>query len=254
MSVEPDAPSTTEGLEEERDFLLRSLDDLERERGAGDIDDADYRALKDDYTARAAAVLKALDDGRATAAAPQPRSPAWKVVAVVAAIAVFAGLAGLLVARSSGSRAPGQTVTGGAPLTVSQQVQAAIAKAGKGDVLESVQALDKILKAHPGNAEALTYKGWILYQAGKQGDSAELRTAGYGTLAQAVKADPKYPDTHIFLAVVLRDQGLPQDALRELDTYVKLNGGQSMPLADSLRKELESVPAAGATTSTTAAP
>jgi tetratricopeptide (TPR) repeat protein len=249
VSVEPES---LDSLEEERDFLLRSLDDLEREREAGDIDDTDYRALKDDYTARAAAVLKALDDGRATVAAPPARSPVWKVVAIVAAVAVFAGLAGLLVARSSGSRAPGQTVTGGAPLTVSQQVQAAVAKAGKGDVLEGVQALDKILATHPDNAEALTYKGWILYQAGKQGDSAELRTAGYGTLAQAVKADPEFADTHVFLAVVLRDQGLPQDALRELDTYVKLNGGKSNPLADSLRKELESPPTS--TTATTAAP
>src|SRR5690606_37957028 len=40
-------------LEEQRDFLLRSLDDLEREREAGDLDDDDYQALKDDYTARA---------------------------------------------------------------------------------------------------------------------------------------------------------------------------------------------------------
>ena len=47
-------------LEEDRDHLLRSLDDLEREREAGDIDDADYVTLRDDYTARAAAVLRAL--------------------------------------------------------------------------------------------------------------------------------------------------------------------------------------------------
>ena len=47
-------------LEEERDFLLASLDDLERERAAGDVDDHDYRTLRADYTARAAAVLRAL--------------------------------------------------------------------------------------------------------------------------------------------------------------------------------------------------
>ena len=48
-------------LEEQRDFLLRSLEDLEREHEAGDIDDHDYEALRDDYTVRAAAVLRALD-------------------------------------------------------------------------------------------------------------------------------------------------------------------------------------------------
>ena len=49
--------------EEERDFLLASLDDLERERAAGDVTDDDYRALKESYTARAAAVLRELDAG-----------------------------------------------------------------------------------------------------------------------------------------------------------------------------------------------
>ncbi|MBV8305542.1 MAG: hypothetical protein JOZ04_15120, partial [Acidimicrobiia bacterium] len=39
-------------LEEQRRFLLQSLKDLDREREAGDIDDLDYRTLKDDYTAR----------------------------------------------------------------------------------------------------------------------------------------------------------------------------------------------------------
>ncbi len=48
-------------LEEERDFLLRSLEDLEAEHQAGDLDDGDYVTLKDDYTARAARVLRALN-------------------------------------------------------------------------------------------------------------------------------------------------------------------------------------------------
>ena len=48
-------------LEEQRDFLLRSLDDLEREHDAGDIDETDYLALRDDYTVRAAAVLRSLE-------------------------------------------------------------------------------------------------------------------------------------------------------------------------------------------------
>ena len=47
-------------LEEERDFLLTSLRDLELEREAGDIDELDYTRLRDDYTARAATVLRAI--------------------------------------------------------------------------------------------------------------------------------------------------------------------------------------------------
>ncbi len=36
-------PDALAALEEERDFLLRSLEDLEREYAAGDVDDSDFR-------------------------------------------------------------------------------------------------------------------------------------------------------------------------------------------------------------------
>src|SRR4051794_18690615 len=47
-------PDELAALEEQRDFLLGSLRDLDAEHDAGDVDEADYLALKDDYTARAA--------------------------------------------------------------------------------------------------------------------------------------------------------------------------------------------------------
>ena len=65
--VAPPGAKTPGALEDERDFCLRSLRDLDAEWEAGDIDAADYRALKDAYTARAAAALHALD-GRPAAA------------------------------------------------------------------------------------------------------------------------------------------------------------------------------------------
>lgn len=61
-ATEPTGPTdpAAGGLIEERDFLLRSLRDLEAEHTAGDIGEADYLALKEDYTRRAAAVLRRL--------------------------------------------------------------------------------------------------------------------------------------------------------------------------------------------------
>src|SRR5579872_3021613 len=132
-------------LAEERDFLLRSLRDLDDERAAGDVDEGDYDVLKEGYTARAAAVLRELEsrrngdgggedtdgDGGGHAAAaepgphegprqppqqpppPQPRRPWWargRLVAAGAGVALFAVGAGLLVAHSAGQRLPGQTV------------------------------------------------------------------------------------------------------------------------------------------------
>lgn len=63
-------------LEEEREFFLRSLRDLEAERAAGDIDELDYASLRDDYTVRAAEVLRQLaaSEDRA-AAAPGDADP-----------------------------------------------------------------------------------------------------------------------------------------------------------------------------------
>ena len=55
--------SITDELEAEREFLLKSLDDLDSELLAGNIDPDNYRVLHDDYTARAAAVIKSIDDG-----------------------------------------------------------------------------------------------------------------------------------------------------------------------------------------------
>ena len=61
-SASGDADETDrEVLEEERHFLLRSLDDLDAERAEGNIDDETYARLHADYTARAARVIHRLD-------------------------------------------------------------------------------------------------------------------------------------------------------------------------------------------------
>jgi hypothetical protein len=59
-------PQPRVALEEERDFCLRSLQDLEAEHSAGDLDDADYRTLRESYVARAAAALRQLDPGKSS--------------------------------------------------------------------------------------------------------------------------------------------------------------------------------------------
>ena len=73
MTAPPDGRGPVRSvLEEEREFFLRSLRDLEVERAAGDIDEVDYQSLRDDYTIRAAEVVRQLGviDGRARGPAP----------------------------------------------------------------------------------------------------------------------------------------------------------------------------------------
>src|SRR5699024_2899460 len=68
-------PDELAALEDERDFLLESLRDLDAEFESGDLDEEDHEALRDEYTARAAETLRAIRDRRrAFEEAKQPRS------------------------------------------------------------------------------------------------------------------------------------------------------------------------------------
>ena len=82
---------------------LRSIADLDAEHAAGDLDDADYATLKDDYTRRAAAVIRGIEQQRAAfAAVPGVR---WRQVVVwLVGLALLGGISGPLIARSSGAR------------------------------------------------------------------------------------------------------------------------------------------------------
>ena len=57
---------------------------------------------------------------------------------------------------------------------------------------------DQVLTLQPDNAEALAYRGWLLYQTG----DADLLSEGKQLIASAVAADPKYPDAHFFFGSV----------------------------------------------------
>ena len=63
-------PGPAKALEEERDFLLKSLADLDAELAAGDIDEADHRALTDDQHGLTAEVLRAIEEHREKASRP----------------------------------------------------------------------------------------------------------------------------------------------------------------------------------------
>ncbi|HEX2575802.1 MAG TPA: hypothetical protein VHK88_05590, partial [Aquihabitans sp.] len=123
-------PDELAALEDQRRFLLRSLQDLEREHDAGDLDEDDYRTLRDDYTARAAEVLRAIDARRAAFADAGPRRSRGRTIAAFAAVVAFAVVAGLLVASSLGGREAGETATGGISVakSPSQRAQECVTK------------------------------------------------------------------------------------------------------------------------------
>src|SRR5919202_5703439 len=102
----------TAELEEERQFLLDSLRDLERERAEGELDEADYEVLREDYTARAATVLHALEHGEEVPTGVNARPRRHRVVIAVGAVLAVAAMAGAVVADLLGQRVPGQGGSG----------------------------------------------------------------------------------------------------------------------------------------------
>ena len=241
----PADPDAYAALEEQRDFLLGSLDDLERERAAGDIDEADYEALRDDYTARAAAVLRALDDGGQRFAAARRPGSRRTVVGVVAVVLVLGVVAGILLARSSGTRTGEEADP---RLAAREQLADCLEVFSAGEVLDAVQCYDEVLEDDPENVEALTYRGWALIQTREP----SLLDSGLDYLGQALEVNPDYSPARIFRAFGLQAKGDPAAALAELD---EADTGQIpaafLPLVESLRAELEAEAGGSSVTTTT---
>lgn len=191
-------------LEEERDFLLSSLRDLERERTAGDVDDADYAELKSSYTARAADIIRSLDQAEEPTVRTNPSGSRGKRVAGVVLVVVLAMGLGVFVARQSGQRLPGQTASGGgADSTAKKLAQAR--QLNFNDPIAAINLYSDVLKVDPDNVEALTYRSWLLALTARDAEQsvrdAAVQTAILG-LGRATLIDDTYPDAHCFLGIV----------------------------------------------------
>jgi tetratricopeptide (TPR) repeat protein len=227
-------PDALAALEEERDFLLTSLADLEREHDAGDVDDTDYAELKDDYTARTAAVLRAIDARQSLA--DQTRPPrSWGRIALWGAVVVlFAVLGGVLVAQASGNRTSGDTASGDIRLTTrdlllraqeftglgAQQLQGGDPEAALDFYRQAIETYQEVLEIQPANVEALTYQGWVLHTLALSSDPAageELDVEARNRLDEAIAVDPTYADARVFRAILSRNAGDLDAARADLD-------------------------------------
>jgi tetratricopeptide (TPR) repeat protein len=206
-------------LEEQRRFLLQSLRDLEREKEAGDLEDDDYRTLKDDYTARAAAVIHAIDENRAGLTRQRAgRKRSTKATGLaVAGVLLIAIVAGVLVASSSGQRLPGQTVTGNVPSNVSDQMAQAQQYLTEGRAVDALKLYDQVLKQDPDNGQALTFRGWILEAAG-------LHDEALASLTKAANVDPGFSMSRYFKGMVLLEgKKDPAAAIPEFEAFLATN-------------------------------
>ena len=253
-------PGERAELEAQREELLAALRDIENERAAGDLPDAEYRALRDEYTVRAADVLRRLEalERAGTAEAPagdaggsgdvggpgdaersgggggSARTPTpvrraggrrrLRTALILAGTAFVAAGAVLLVVGASTSRQPGQTVSGNVPPSPAQDLVAARHAMATGDQVMALRLYQAVLHVEPNQPEALAYSGWLLRLAGDAQQSQKLVEAAVADERAAELADPAYPDPHFFLGVILLDDlHDPAAAVPQLQAYLGSN-------------------------------
>ena len=191
---------------EDRGFLFSSLEDLEREYAAGDLDDADYEALKSSYVKRLADVLRGTEiiEDIAENTNIVPTRNRKKIVLSIAAVLFVAVGLGVLVARQSGQRLPGQTLSGGTPNSTAGLLAQA-RQLNFSDPIAAIKIYSEVLKTRPDEVEALTYRSWLLALTAREA-SDDIRTAAVQAaivgLGRATLIDPDYPDAHCFLGIV----------------------------------------------------
>ena len=216
------AERSTSVLDAERDFLLRSIADLDAERDAGELSPVRYQELHDYYTVQAATVLRAIDrlnTSRLNTSQPDATSPPRAagrsrrllLIVTVTAVLLLSG-AGLL-ARSLTDRQPGGTITGNAqsatpdltalaqavqdrPDDARAQLDYASALLQANRPVDALRAFDTAARLDPADPAPKAYAGWILFLAG-------LTDQALPRLDTVVTADPAYPDAHFFRGMVL---------------------------------------------------
>lgn len=258
--------TTRESLEAEREFLMRSLDDLDAERAEQNIDDATYDRLRADYTARTARVLRALDGEQpalAEMAADRPavRPTARRLMSAVAVV-VFVGIVGVALAYGLGARLPGQTITGRQNPTgpdAAQQLRnlrADVANRPEDprahlDLARALMATDpagalaefrSAAQLDPTNPEPFAYSGWLIRLQGFPDDGLTL-------IDKAIQLREDYPDARFFKGLILlRDRQDPEAAVGEFQRYLVV--APDSPLADQVRTLLADAVEASASTPT----
>jgi tetratricopeptide (TPR) repeat protein len=130
---------------------------------------------------------------------------------------VFGVLAGVLVARMSGSRRGSETATGDVRDNTRQLIVDATTAAQNGEYDDAIGLYTDALDLAPSNTEAFTYRGWARYRKG--GDDA----AAMADIDDAIAVDGSYPDARVFKAIMLVDSGDFAGAAAQMKVFDSLD-------------------------------
>jgi tetratricopeptide (TPR) repeat protein len=201
-------PDDLADLEEQRTFLVRSLDDLERELAAGDIDALDASTLRDDYTHRLAEVQRAIETGRVAIAEQAPPGRLGRRLVGAVLVVALAGGSGLFVANVAGSRKPGDAITGNITERNFDGLLTQAAQAAQdGRFADALENYDTVLDQDPTNVEALSEKGLLLASLALPSKRPTLLDEGEKLVRQAIEVEPDEARPRFYLGLVrqLRD-------------------------------------------------
>lgn len=228
-----DDDSPGANLQREQARLLESLQELEFDLRADKLSQADYEDLRRGYEARAAAVLKELEEcpaephrvlempeGGASAPLPQgvgpqpvklARSLRW--AAAGAFVLLFGAVLGTLLAQSIRPRGEG-SITGD-PLTGSQPRPSGGSRVdvtpSLGSELQRMRtALEARVAANPKDLQALLGLGRIEFEGKEFRKAIEL-------FKRALEIDRSHPEATSYMGLILLQAGHPDKALFAFD-------------------------------------
>jgi len=211
--------------EKEKDFLLKSLDDLDSELAKGDLTEKDYAQLSRNYKRRLIKLTKQ-ETHSIKKSKLQNVKKTWFTVAFLVVLALISGIA---IANSSGERTGSETITGSirkSTVTKLQEAQQLLSDSDKWD--EAISIYDEVLQDQPSNAEALTYRAWLRYRTGEDSDP-QIRD-----WREVRILNPEFADAIVFLTIALSDESRFSEALIELQEL------QELEITSQLRSVLDS--------------
>ena len=224
------SPDRLVELEQERDFLLTSLADLESEHAAGDLGDTDFEQLHADYTVRTADIIRQIESRNAVVASAASERSRTRSIAWVVGILAFAVGAGWLLAQAAGERGVDDEITGNVDASPRQRVFECQELDRQQLVQEANECFSEVLTADPRNVEALAYRGWLLVRVsgsaerlGEESQAAEILLSAKASLDEAVDIDPRYADARAFRVIVYNAEGDIEAACDELAELIALD-------------------------------
>jgi cytochrome c-type biogenesis protein CcmH len=148
----------------------------------------------------------------------KPSSRRAKILVGSTGVLLIAAGASWAVVASSGTRLPGQEITGQSlgSVAVLADLQTAQDDQAKNDVVGAIQQYQKVLNAEPTQVEALTGEGWLLAETG---DPSLLRK-GLAMLVNAEQVQAGYAPAHVYRGLALLTEGDYSGSIPELQWYL----------------------------------